>query len=554
MALLQLKNVAVQYGEEMILHNISFDVEQGTFLTIFGPSGSGKSTLLKQLKPTFQAGTRTGTILYKGQELATLPMLQQVTNIGFIHQNPDDQLIAEDVWHELAFGLENIGVSNDEMKLRIGEMASFFGITAWFHQKVHDLSGGQRQLLNIAATLLLRPTILILDEPTAQLDPIAAKELIELLGRIHRDLGVTIIVVEHKLDDVLPHTTHFLCIDNGEVVLYQERASFFQQLPLKWRPFLPTVVQATLAIDSENTPAWNIAQAKQTVQPYLQEEIDKQPPALSEDILFSLKDVSFKYTRTAPDILKNMSFNVYKHDILSVIGSNGAGKSTLLKVISGQLCAYKGKMHYKGERLKFTKQMYRPEISYLPQDPLLLFLEPTVIRDYEQFCKRHALSKAETVARINTITTQFQLENLLHKHPEDLSGGERQKVAIAKLLLTNPTFLLLDEPTKGLDAQMKQHLINMLKQIQQEGVTILLVTHDLEFAAAVSTRCALFFDGEIVANTTPTQFFSRNHFYTTVANQLAREHQPNIILTTELLQCIEKGIQHGCTATVNSSQ
>ena len=543
MALLQLKNVSVQYDKE-VLKNINLEVEQGAFLTVFGPSGSGKSTLLKQLKPTFSTGKRSGEIYLNGCALEKLTEREKVEDIGFIHQNPQDQLVVEDVWHELAFGLENIGLTTDDMKIRIGEMAHFFGIQHWFHEKVSSLSGGQKQLLNMAATLVLHPKILLLDEPTAQLDPIAAKELIELLGRINRDLGVTIILVEHRLEDVLPHTTDFAFMQQGELVLTAKKAAFFQQLrhiAPDWQRYLPAVIQTSLFIQPLQEPAWTISEGIHRLKACQFRAVPQPPVPQSTDVLFDVKNIAFRYTRQGKDVLHDVSFAVYEHEILSIIGSNGAGKSTLLQVMTGQLRAYKGKMHYRNERLKFTKKMYQQEIGFLPQDPLLLFLEDTVQKDYEVFCKRHGFSKQETEARIAEVAALLQLAPLLPQHAEDLSGGERQKVAIGKLLLYRPTLLLLDEPTKGLDPQLKAQLAQLLKQLQQEGMTILVVTHDLEFAATISNRCGLFFDGEVLVATTPQQFFSNNHFYTTTANQLAKPFEPSIILTTELLMSINQG-------------
>lgn len=543
MALLQLKNVSVQY-DDYVLKNINLEVEKGAFVTVFGPSGSGKSTLLKQLKPTFSTGKRSGEIYFNEQPFEQLTERMQVEAIGFIHQNPQDQLVVEDVWHELAFGLENIGLSTEEMKIRIGEMAHFFGIQHWFHEKVNTLSGGQKQLLNMAATLVLHPQILLLDEPTAQLDPIAAKDLIELLGRINRDLGVTIIIVEHRLEDLLPHATDFAFMWQGKLLLASKKTNFFQQfiriLP-EWASYLPAVIQASLLLQPTNEPAWTISEGINRLK-NCHFSTKHVPDARQQTApFFEMKNISFRYSRQARDILRDVSLTVHEHEIVSIIGSNGAGKSTLLQVMTGQLRAYKGKMYYRTERLKFTKKMYQQEIGFLPQDPLLLFLEGTVQKDYEVFCKRHGLSREDIATRISEVTKLLNLEGMLTQHPEDLSGGERQKAAIGKLLLYRPKLLLLDEPTKGLDPQMKAHLAELLKRLQLEGMTILVVTHDLEFAATISDRCGLFFDGEVLVATPPPQFFNNNHFYTTTANQLAKPFESSIILTKELLTSIKQG-------------
>lgn len=543
MALLQLENVAVHYSEQ-VLKSVDLLVEEGAFMTIFGASGSGKSTLLKQLKPTSTSGRRTGNIYFQQQELETLSEQKKVTDIGFIYQNPDEQIIAEDVWHELAFGLENIGLSSVEMKVRIGEIANFFGIQKWFRKKTSTLSGGQKQLLNIAAALVLHPKLLILDEPTAQLDPIAAKELIELLARINRDLGVTIVLVEHRLEDVLPHTSHFVCMNKGRIQMQGEKQQFFQQLlrlAPQWQSVLPAVIQLSLTVQKELEPAWTVQQAVRLLENRPLQATVKIRENVKRPCLLTLEHLHFGYQRFGEIILRDVSLTVEEGEILTLVGGNGVGKSTLLQIISGQKKALSGKIYYKEQKIRYTKTMYQQKLAFLPQDPLLLFLEQTVQKDYEVFCQRHGLSKSDTEKRILHSCEQLNLHDFLHKHPEDLSGGQRQKVAIGKLLLYRPEILLLDEPTKGLDPLAKEQFSILLKNLQQQGMTIVIVTHDLEFAAQVSTRCGLLFDGEIVAVTSPSEFFKTHHFYTTAAKLISHKQNDSIILTKELIASIPQG-------------
>lgn len=544
MALLQFENVAVHYEEQTIVTDINLTIEAGSFTTIFGASGSGKSTLLKQLKVASHSGRRIGNIYFEGELLENWHDEKKLTNIATIHQNPEEQIITEDVWHELAFGLENIGLSTQEMKLRIGEVAHFLGIQKWFREKTHTLSGGQKQLLNIASALVLHPKLLVLDEPTAQLDPIAAKELIELLGRMNRDLGVTILLVEHHLEAVLPHASHFVYMDNGRIQLQGDKKYFFQQfvqLAPNWQPFLPASIQLSLALYPEQEPAWTIQQAVNLLRDKKLSPLLKKKDTTERLPLVSIENLSYKYERLSEVILRNVSLTIYTGEILTLIGGNGAGKSTLLQLISGQRKAFRGKIYYKEQRLRYNKTFYQQNLAFLPQNPLLLFLENTVRKDYEVFCKRHGLSKKEAENRIARSSECLKLHKYLDQHPEDLSGGQRQKVAIGKLLLYNPEILLLDEPTKGLDPVAKAELKAVLKKLQQQGTTLLIVTHDLEFAAAISTRCGLLFDGEVVAVTPPEDFFKAHHFYTTAAKLITKDASDSIILTNELIASIPKG-------------
>lgn len=554
MALLQLENVSYGYSkEQLVLHNINLSIEEGEFVTIFGPSGSGKSTLLKLLKPnSIDQGELNGEILYEKRPFSQLDKKQQVSEIGFVYQNPNHQIVVEDVWHELAFGLENIGLSTAEMKVRIGEMANFFGIQHWFRKKVSDLSGGQKQILNIASVLVLHPKLLILDEPTAQLDPIAAKELVDMLGRINRDLGVTIVIVEHRLEELLPYTTQFVCLKDGTIVTAGSNDVFFSKLIKKlpiWKSYLPAVVQLSLALQPSDKPALTIQQGRallKTCSHLLQAPLIEQE--VQGKVILELKGISFRYHRDQNDILQQLQLKVYEGEIISLLGGNGAGKSTLLQTIAGQKKIYKGKIYLHKERVRYNKKVYQQEIGLLPQDPQLLFLEATILKDFELFGKRHGLTKEECQNRILATSKKLGITNLLQHHPEDLSGGELQKVAIAKLLLYKPRLLLLDEPTKGLDPQGKEDMVYLLKEMQKEGMTIVIVTHDTEFASQVSSRCGLFFDGHIPAVEEPHCFFMNNHFYTTAANQLAKLHERKIILTHELLDGIFKeDVQDGHT-------
>lgn len=544
MALLQLENVTVQTEDVARLQSVHLSVERGDFVTIFGPSGAGKSTLLKQVKPTFADGERQGTIYFQGTPLEQVEERVQVEAIGYVHQIPEEQLVVEEVWHELAFGLENIGCTTHEMKIRIGEMAQFFGIQHWLHEKVSSLSGGQKQLVNLAATLVLHPQILLLDEPTAQLDPIAAQEFIELLGRIHRDLGVTVVIVEHRLEQLLSHTTRFVFMEEGKIVLADDKETFFQQFVATvpaWANHLPAVIQVSHALDATRTPAWTLRDGQRRLADVSFRPPYPLPTRLTTRALYEVKDVSFRYTKDGKDVLRNVSFTIEEGEILTIIGGNGAGKSTLLQILAHQRTPYKGKLFVDGKRITRSKQKEGQTLHLLPQDPLLLFLDNTVISDYEAHCKRSGMTTEQAAERIDDIVSLLCIEPLLRRHPADLSGGERQRVALGKLLLDRPTILLLDEPTKGLDPIAKAALQQVLRQLQRQGITLCIVTHDLHFAASVSDRCALFFDGEVLPPKQPQDFFRNNHFYTTAANQLAKPFEPSIILTEQFLHSIQQG-------------
>jgi len=520
--------------EQMALSNINLTIASGDFITVCGKSGCGKSTLLRQLKTILTPhGKRQGAIYYKGQPVEEIDQRTQAAEIGYVLQSPDNQIVTDKVWHELAFGLESLGYDNSTIRLRVAEMASFFGIQTWFHKSVTELSGGQKQLLNLAAIMAMHPSVLILDEPTSQLDPIAASDFLETVKKINRELGTTVIMTEHRLEDVLPLTDRLIVLNEGIVIADDTPQRVGKALSKLNHPMflsMPSPMQIYAGV--ENDLAWpvTVKEGRQWLDAFLE---DKTPAAIAESqpsskvdgpVVIKFKDVWFKYDKNGPDIIKDLSFEVKQGQFYCIVGGNGTGKTSTLSLMSGILQPYRGKVLISGKNpaKMNAKELFTNNLGILPQNPQTLFVKKTVELDLYEMLSQLPLTKEEKVAKVEAVVKFAELEHLLSMHPYDLSGGEQQRTALAKVLLLEPKILLLDEPTKGLDGPFKEKLALFLQKLNAEGVTIVMVSHDVEFCAKYAEVCAMFFDGSIITTNEAQRFFAGNSFYTTAANRMAR--------------------------------
>lgn len=556
MEILHIENLSFRYPktENNAVENITLSINSGDFVVVCGESGCGKTTLLKLLKKELApAGERSGQIFYCGLPQDTLDEKTNAAEIGYVLQNPDNQIVTDKVWHELAFGLENLGVPTEVIRRRVGEMASYFGIQDWFRKKTDELSGGQKQLLNLASVMVMQPKVLILDEPTSQLDPIAASDFIATLQKLNRELGLTILLVEHRLEEVFPIADKVLLMDRGHILLFDSPRNIGKRLGKEQEGHrmllgLPSAVRIfnALRIPEEQCPL-TVREGRDFLERHFAEtgtETAKAEYVHNDDIAVELKKVWFRYERDLPDVLRGTSLRVYRGEFYCILGGNGTGKTTALNVISGLNKAYRGKVLIDGKPIRDYKgnSLYRGNLAFLPQNPQTVFIKDNVRLDFSEILEALEVSKEERNNRIDGAAQKIGITHLLEKHPYDLSGGEQQKCALAKMLLLEPKILLLDEPTKGLDAYSKHTLKGILKELKKDGMTILMVTHDVEFAAENADRCALFFDGEILSADVPSAFFAENNFYTTAANRMARQLWPSAVTCEQVIaRCRESG-------------
>ena len=529
MAHFHIQNLTFQYpnAARPSLDGVDLDIQKGEYVVLCGRSGSGKTTLLRHLKTVLTPyGTRSGSVLLDGIPLDRISHRDQSAKIGFVMQNPEEQIVTDKVWHELAFGLESLGVPGDIMRLRVAEMASYFGIQDWFHRDVATLSGGQKQLLNLASIMAMQPEVLILDEPTSQLDPIAASDFLNTVRKINIELGTTILITEHRLEDIYHSADRVVVMEHGRVIandtprnvgqlLWQQKNEMFAALPTPVRVFYQAVGEGACPLTVREGRSWLTKTFENRPLSVAEPEEEPALPAVKDPAL-KLKEVWFRYEREAPDVLQGVGFSVPRGKLFAIVGGNGAGKSTLLKTICGICKPYRGTVEIMGKPVKAYRQreLYQHCLAMLPQDPKSLFVKKTVREDLEEMCREEA--------KIAQVAETCQLLELLESHPYDLSGGEQQRAALAKVLLTQPKILLLDEPTKGLDSFFKVQFARILRKLMETGMTIVMVSHDVEFCAEYADTVSMFFDGQILTTNTPRRFFGQNSFYTTAANRMSR--------------------------------
>ena len=532
--IIEIRGLSFAYPEQekQVLRSISLTVTEGEFLVLCGPSGCGKSTMLRQLKTVHAPhGTRAGELLFLGQPLDALNHRTQSSKIGFVQQSPDNQIATDKVWHELAFGLESLGFDTPTIRRRVSEMASFFGIQTWFYKNVNELSGGQKQLLNLASIMVMQPEVLILDEPTSQLDPIAASDFLATLGKINRELGTTVILTEHRLEDAFPLASAVAVMDRGELIATgtpQEVGKLLKSQGHSMFLAMPTPMRVWAAVDNDDAPPITVNEGREWLTAYAEtHELKEIPPVRShtypDETVIEANELWFKYEKNGPDVVKGLSLAVKRGEFLALLGGNGTGKTTSIKLMAGLQKAYRGDLTLRGSA------------GVLPQDPKTLFVKKTVREDLEEILKDRKLQSGELEARVAHAIKVCRLEELLDRHPYDLSGGEQQRAALAKILLLDPEILLMDEPTKGLDAEFKEIFAQIIQSQLGRGVTVLMVSHDIEFCARYAHRCALFFDGSIVADDEPRAFFSGNSFYTTSANRMARSLLPEAVTAEDVI-------------------
>ena len=512
MAHFQIEDLTFSYpgSKRKTLENVTLAVEKGEYVVLCGASGSGKTTLLRHLKPSLAPyGEKTGSILFDGKPVEAFAPAEQAAKIGYVMQDPDQQIVTDKVWHELAFGLESIGCDQETMRARVAEMACYFGIADWFHRDVAILSGGQKQLLNLASVMAMQPEVLILDEPTSQLDPLAASDFLNTVRKINTELGTTVIITEHRLEDIFPYADRAVVMEGGKVIanatprrigaqLYRENNPMFAAMPTPVRVFYGSNGAGDCPLTVREGRSWlsrTCAEPKITALPTENFET-------KGEIALSLKELWFRYEKNSPDILQGVTGEIKKGSFHAIVGGNGAGKSTLLKAVCGICKPYRGKVKIQGKP------------AMLPQDPLSLFVKSTVREDLEEM--------TDNKEKIAEIAALCEIDGLLDSHPYDLSGGETQRCALAKVLLTNPDILLLDEPTKGIDSFFKEKLAKILCKLKKQGVTIVMVSHDVEFCARYADVVSMFFDGQLLTTDTPRRFFGGNSFYTTAANRMSR--------------------------------
>lgn len=591
--IIQIRDLTFAYaaGDEPVLSDINIDISSGEFVIIMGSSGSGKTTLLKMLKRNMiPAGRYSGRVYIYGKEADKLTDRENAAGIGYVSQDPDNQIVTDKVWHELAFGLENLGMDNVTIRKKVAEMSEYFGITGWYDREVSKLSGGQKQILNLASVMVMQPEILLLDEPTANLDPLAAIRFLDVVKRINRELGVTVVMVEHNLEHIYADADRIIAIDKGRVAansspkkaaadIITAGSFLIEGLPVASRLYSgynkkngnSVVSYNNVNIDSNNKNnhilsdeipltvkegrRWyvnykkvygkDITKDKDKINNFagksiindkvikkdvlednitgnknkkrigfikknnLENKSSRKNTDNIENTVCQLKNVSYSYNKKLPYIIDGVDVSFKEGQITAILGGNGAGKSTMLKLIAGIIEPVRGKI------------ISNKRIIMLPQDPKAVFTEVSVEEELAEVLMDKGngiynnMPMEDKREIVEQIIEEFGLNDIRKNNPYDISGGQQEKLAIAKVLLLKPEVLLLDEPTNGLDPYFKKTLGKLLKKINAGGVTIIIVSHDLEFVDSFCDDVIMLFDRKVAAQDSTHKFLRDNMFYTT---------------------------------------
>lgn len=512
----QIKHLSFQYAlaEKKALRDISMEIKEGTLTLLTGPSGSGKSTLLRHLKRELRpAGRRSGTILYQGMELEQLKPERSAAEIGYLFQNPSRQIVMDTVWHEIAFGLENLGTPYGKMKRTVAEIINYCNLQRLYEMPVHDLSGGEKQLVNLAALAAMHPRVLLLDEPSAQLDPAGKKEFLSMAEMLQKEFQMTIVMAAHDLEDIMERADQCIFLKDGQIVAEGTPVHTVEKLwhqEKDMEDFLPQTIRLSRRL--KEIPDFSMASLRQTMRTIPYEVRDKKERKISKDCVLQVRRMYAGYKDR--EILKNFSLDLKKGEFLAVLGANGSGKTTLLKCISGQM-KRSGKVKLKGR------------YAVLPQEAELLFVKDRLEDDLKE-------NMGEGEQHLEEYIDLCGLRTQLKSHPYDLSGGQQQMAALIKILMADPDILILDEPTKGMDRFHKMKLGQLLRRLCDQGKSILCVTHDMEFAAAFADRAGMMFDGKLEGTESPHNFFTENYFYTTAVAKITRGMPKPAILPEEV--------------------
>ena len=605
MALIEFNNFSFAYmnsdgteSEVKSLDSINLEIDYGVFVLLCGPSGCGKTTLLTNLKKELMpAGRRSGEIKFNGTRIIDMDEISSACDIGYLFQNPDSQIVTDTVIQEIAFPLENIGLPTEEIRNRISEIVAFFGINDILHKNVNELSGGQKQLVNLCSLLVLRPHVLLLDEPMSQLDPIASYEFLSIVRRLNEEFSITVIMSEHKADSIFPFIDKAVFLKDGKIEFVDNAhnicseviddeifenylpavTKIYNSLSVKYpsliklntplsiregRRCLNTIHDDLIKISNDDVDSINLNHDNLhiTNKKYHSQEksgiLDKISLGGNKNALINMNGIYFAYEK-GNLILKNVDFELEKGDFVSLIGGNGVGKSTFLQLLVGILKPIKGKVKYKkgikrayvhqNPMIHFSKDNVKEEFlesileSKLLQNNSVGFNKETyddlLKMSNEEFIESDVLNGLEFDSiefKFKELIEFFDICDLIDKHPYDCSGGEQQKIVIVKALLQNADVLVLDEPTKGLDPISSKNLANILNSLRDNGITILMTSHDLDFVANNCKRCLMLFDKDIQIDDDPKVIFAENNFYTTFVNRMVKDYVPEIVTLDDL--------------------
>lgn len=535
------------------LNNVNLEIKSGEFILICGESGSGKTTLLRLMKPELAPnGAVNGKITFFGVPGKSFSRRQSSSMVGFVAQDPYFQAVTNTVGSEIAFGLENLGKSAEEIRLSTAETASYFGLDNIFHKNIADLSGGKLQLVCLASVMAMHPKVLLLDEPFAQLDPMAAQTLLDTIVRLCRDEGITVVLTEHRLQNILPVVDRVIVMKDGCIVSDCCPRQIDAKL-IKNNKFIacsvPGAMKIHYALSLGGETPLTVGEGRRMLESLFPNEISSFPLKKQElnydETAIEMKNVYHAYDKSGY-ILKGLSLKIPKGKIYAIMGANSAGKTTAIKLMSGILPVKRGKVELFGKCIdKYSDAILHGVLTaVVPQKTQTLFAGPTVREDILSVFASLKIDRKQINERLKKVTDLCCLDDILDAHPYDISGGQMQRAALAMALIKQPKILFLDEPTKGMDELFKLELASILLSLAKNGVTVVLVSHDTEFCARCADNCAMIFDGVCAAQSDKHTFFSSNHFFTTQASKISRGIFQQAVTDEEVISLCKKRMQN----------
>lgn len=553
MAIIQCESFSFTYndGKEKSLDSIDLEVNAGEIILIQGETGSGKSTLLKSFKKELLPfGSKEGTIIIDDCPVEGMSLNQSAEKVGFVFQDPLNQVVCDTVEAELAFGMENIGKSKTEISERIAELSIYFGMSHWMTRELSSLSTGELQLVNLASIIAMAPDILLLDEPLAQLDPVSKERFLNILFKLNDDFNLTILIVEHELDLLYAHCDQVIVLKEGQII---EQGTPRKVAEDCWQSekinYLPIPAHIFHLLEGKGVVPINIKEGIRFISKVegldKMSHIDKTKEVKGETL--KIRNLTFRYDRQSTYILEEVDLTLKEGDILCLFGANGSGKTTLLKVIIGVLKNKQGKIWWNQVRMTSkTLETYLGEtIGYLPQNPSGLLFSGTVAENLVEVMTYHKVDLIEQRMRMKELLSELDLKYLEHRKIDTLSYGEKQLVALSKVFILRPQLVLLDEPTKGLDRKKKETVERFLRKKGSEGITMIITSHDPDFASEVGSLCTLLFRQKLTPLQTPTHFFSKHHFFTTTVKKVVHQRLKDVVTMSDLKRyCIGEGDAH----------
>ena len=568
MPYIEIKELTYHYPKEPspVLKDINLQLNKGEILFVVGESGSGKSTLAKCISgavPNFYGGTIQGSVSIDGKGIIEMKHNKRAREVTMVFQDPESQLIMNKVHREIAFGLENVGIQSSEIKRRIWEAMQFSNILDLASREINTLSGGQKQRVAITAAIAYMPSCIILDEPTSQLDPASAEDVIALIKKINDELGITIIIIEQRIDKWFDIADKVLILTKGEIAFLGNKKELYNERRVELLDFLPNYLKISKALNIATMPH-SLRESRRSIEAF---KYEYETTMVTQDLscakeIIRIENLDCKYEDNL--VIKGLSTSIKQGELISIMGANGAGKSTFLKSLMG-LISYSGSIKvlkdslmgdYESKKLsknfienfsgeyrevrKFKIKDISRVLGYVSQNPNDYISKETVYDELKFTLDNYNI---KDYGVIEDTLKALGMYNLKDKNPRDLSGGEIQRVAIASILVLKPKVLLLDEPTRGLDLKVKRMLGEILLELNKTGTTVVLVTHDVEFASEFCSRFLLMFNGEIVGDGSREEVLGRGIYYTTNINKIFRNINSDIFTLKDFLSSRRKKVE-----------